>query len=182
MNTIEYFIFLVILFLPTFLANATPVVVKNIPIISKFNKPINEKIFWKNKTYRWFVFWILLAIIFSLLEYKIIPILSVEFISIRYFEIVTSYFLATMVWLLQWFWALLGDIIESFIKRRIGKKPWEAWPFWDWVDYIIASIVLFSFIYTPDPIWIIFLIFFSPILSLLFNTISYLLWLKNVWY
>ncbi len=182
MQIIQYFIFLVILFAPTFIANGVPVVVKNIPFISKFNKPINERIFWKNKTYRWFIFWVFIAIIFSLLEYKFLSKTWIKFITVEYYRTVTSYSLAVLVWFLQWFWALFWDIVESFFKRKIWKKPWEAWFFWDWVDYILASILLFSFIYIPSIWWIIFLIILSPIISLFSNTISYLLWLKNVRY
>lgn len=182
MNFIYYFTFLLLLFLPTFVANAIPVIIKNIPIISNFKKPINEKIFWKNKTYRGIIFWILFAIIISVFEYKIISNIWIEYIINEYYSIVLNIYMAIFIWLIQWFWALLWDLIESFFKRKIWKKPWEAWIFWDWVDYILVSIILFSFIYIPSVIWIIFLILFAPLISLISNIVAYFIWWKNVWY
>jgi CDP-2,3-bis-(O-geranylgeranyl)-sn-glycerol synthase len=40
--------------------------------------------------------------------------------------------------------ALLGDIIESFFKRRIGKDRGEDWYIFDQLDFIIGALV-FSF-------------------------------------
>lgn len=182
MDLIIYFSFLLLLFLPTFIANAVPVIIKNIPWIKDFNKPISEKLFWKNKTYRWFIFWIFFAIIISILEYKFIKNIQIDFIVENYYMIVDSFYFAIIVWFIQWFWALFWDLIESYFKRKIWKKPWEALIFWDWSDYIISSLILFSFFYIPSIAWIIFLILFAPIISLISNIIAYLLWWKNVWY
>jgi len=41
--------------------------------------------------------------------------------------------------------ALLGDIIESFFKRRIGKNRGENWIPFDQIDFILG-VLLFSFI------------------------------------
>ena len=40
------------------------------------------------------------------------------------------------------FGALLGDITESFFKRRIGKKRGEDWIIFDQLDFIIGALVL----------------------------------------
>ena len=45
--------------------------------------------------------------------------------------------------------ALMGDLIESFIKRRLNKPPGKPWFPWDQVDWIIGSIVLSALIYAP---------------------------------
>jgi hypothetical protein len=182
MYYLYYFLFLLLLFLPTFIANAVPVIIKNIPIIAEFNTPINENIFWKNKTYRWFIFWVLFAVIVSIIQFNFISHIWLEQVIEEYYSIVVNIKIAILIWFIQWFWALLWDLIESYFKRKIWKKPWEAWIFWDWADYIIASIILFSFIYIPSIVWIIFLILFAPIISLLSNIIAYFIWWKNVWY
>lgn len=41
-----------VIFLPAFVANAAPVVAKNIPYIRQFSHPINPKLFGANKTLR----------------------------------------------------------------------------------------------------------------------------------
>jgi CDP-2,3-bis-(O-geranylgeranyl)-sn-glycerol synthase len=43
------------------------------------------------------------------------------------------------------FGALLGDILESFFKRRIGKKRGEDWIPFDQLDFILG-VLFFSFI------------------------------------
>jgi len=182
MNEIIYLLFLLYLFLPTFVSNAVPVVIKNVPFIKIFNRPINSKLFWKNKTYRWFISWIFFAILISLIQFILSKYIFIESVSNNFYEIISNYNIAIISWFLQWFWALLWDIIQSFIKRKIGKKPWEAWPFFDWIDYIIWWLILFSFIYIPSFWWITFLILISPLLSLVSNIFSYLMWWKNVWW
>ena len=80
------------------------------------------------------------------------------------------------------FGALGGDLIESFIKRRMGLAPGKALPFFDGVDYMVGAIALGLFLFIPDVGAIIFLLLVGPILSLLANIIAYFLGLKNVWY
>jgi len=181
----NYFIeslFLLVLFLPTFIANATPVVIKNIYPFSIYNKPINTKYLWKNKTYRWFISWIIFAIITSIFLYYFLSFFDFQFIK-RYYLIVNSFNIAILLWFLQWFWALFWDSFKSFFKRKIWIKPWKPWPIIDWIDYIIWSLIFFSYIYFPENIyWILFLLFFAPIISSFSNIFSYLVWWKNVWY
>ncbi len=43
------------------------------------------------------------------------------------------------------FGALLGDVIESFFKRRIGKKRGEDWMPFDQIDFLLG-VLFFSFI------------------------------------
>jgi CDP-2,3-bis-(O-geranylgeranyl)-sn-glycerol synthase len=45
--------------------------------------------------------------------------------------------------------ALLGDLAESFIKRRLGKPSGRPWFPWDQADWIIGAIALSSILYTP---------------------------------
>jgi len=190
MLVISYYIFLLVLFLPTFIANAIPVLVKNIPIIKKYDEPISKKYFWKNKTYRWFIFGTIFAILISILTFEYLDDFYnyywdnsfINNIYYQYYSVINSINIAIFTWFLQWFWALLGDLIESYIKRKVWKHPWSAWPFWDWVDYIIWSLVLFSIIFIPPIFGIIFLILFSPLISFISNIISYFLWWKNVRY
>jgi len=40
------------------------------------------------------------------------------------------------------FGALLGDITESFFKRRIGKKRGQDWIVFDQLDFIVGALVL----------------------------------------
>ena len=44
------------------------------------------------------------------------------------------------------FGALLGDITESFFKRRIGKERGQDWFIFDQLDFIVGALVLCLFI------------------------------------
>ncbi len=182
MEIFNYLVFLLLLYAPTFIANSVPVVIKNVPWIKKYNTPIHESYFWKNKTWRWFISGVSFAIIISLLEFHFLKYFWENPILEQYYSVIHSTGLAVLAWLLQWVWALLWDMVESFIKRKTGRKPGAPWPFWDGVDYIIGSLILFSPIYVPSFWGIVFLILFSPCISLIANVTAYTFGWKDVWY
>ena len=85
------------------------------------------------------------------------------------------------------FGALMGDIIESFFKRRIGKKRGDNWIVFDQLDFLLG-VLLFSFIVagflqitslTSDnwffesfTIWhILFLLLITPMFHIIGNLI-----------
>ena len=45
--------------------------------------------------------------------------------------------------------ALLGDLVESFIKRRMGKPSGKPWFPWDQADWIIGAMLLSSLVFVP---------------------------------
>lgn len=154
------------LYIPALIANGIPVVVAKTPLIHSWNKPISESIFGKNKTWRGLLFGTSIAILVSVL-----------FIS--EFDTTTK----KIVWGgLLGTGALGGDLIESFIKRKMGLAPGKALPFFDGVDYMVGAILLGLFLHIPDWKSVIFLLLIGPLLSLLANVIAYFLGLKNVWY
>jgi len=66
------------------------------------------------------------------------------------------------------FGALLGDIVESFFKRRVGKERGEDWIPFDQLDFLIGALILcymvsaiFQFAGILDYNW--FLKNFSPL-------------------
>lgn len=169
---------LLYIFLPIFIANSFPVLVKKIPILKNFTKPINENIFWKNKTYRWFIFWIFWAIIFSIIQFKLSKNKHFKHIKIIQNDIKSSIF----IWFLLWFWALFWDLIKSYFKRKIWIKPWEKFLPWDLIDYIIWSLIFIYPYYVSKIDEIFFLMFIWAYSSKLANIISFNLWIKDVPY
>lgn len=181
----QYFyatLYILFLFLPTFIANGAPVVGKNLPYIKTFSRPISEKYLWKNKTYRGFILWVLAAILTSLVQYYTSDFIFVAAVKQRYLETITSGQLAFFCGLLQWFWALFGDAVKSFFKRKLWKKPWESWPVFDGVDYILWSVFFFSVLYVPHILAIWVLLVIGPIASLIANTWAYIISWKDVRY
>ena len=80
------------------------------------------------------------------------------------------------------FGALFGDLVGSFLKRRIGLQSGEPAPFMDQLDFVIGALV-FSLLLVQIS-WKFFLIIaiLSLILHLGSNTFAYLVGIKDVWY
>ncbi|MCD6447718.1 MAG: CDP-2,3-bis-(O-geranylgeranyl)-sn-glycerol synthase [Thermoplasmata archaeon] len=84
------------------------------------------------------------------------------------------------------FGALFGDMMKSFVKRRIGKKRGEKWIIADQIDFLLGAF-LFAFLFAREWFlsafqWyhIIFLLILTPLIHLATNILAYLLKLKKV--
>lgn len=166
------------LFLPAFIANAMPVVARKIPGLSAWNTPVSARLFGKNKTYRGFAVGIGSAVITALIQYA----LRDKWIFAALTELHTSLGQSTLVGILLGAGALFGDLAKSFVKRRIGIEPGNAWPVLDGIDYVIGAVVFIFPLYHTSVINIVVLLIAAPLLSLTANTASYLLGWKEVWY
>ncbi len=167
------FLSVFLLFFPAFAANAAPVVVKNIPGLKSINMPIHEKSFGENKTWRGLIAGITIAMIFAPIEFLFLS----EFLPIT-----AGLEKSILIGFLLGAGALAGDLIESIVKRKLGKKPGEAFPFWDGTDYIFGALLFLSPIYFPSILIAFGLILIAPLLSLLSNSFSYMMGWKEVWY
>jgi CDP-2,3-bis-(O-geranylgeranyl)-sn-glycerol synthase len=83
--------------------------------------------------------------------------------------------------------AAIGDLVGSFFKRRLNYK--SGAPFWivDQLDFALGSILLaaipsllFSGYLAPDLNITIFLLVLTPSVSIIANTIAYIIGLKDV--
>ncbi len=84
------------------------------------------------------------------------------------------------------FGALAGDLLESFLKRRMGRKRGEPWPIADQIDFLLGAFFL-SFLLSREwflsnftPYRILFLLIFTPLIHLVTNLLAYVLKLKKV--
>jgi len=75
-----------------------------------------------------------------------------------------------------------GDIVASFIKRRINLKSGAMAPFLDQWDYIIGYLLLISIMAELTPRLIITSLILTIILHPLANILSYHLKIKKVWW
>ncbi len=82
--------------------------------------------------------------------------------------------------------ALLGDLVKSFFKRRVGKDRGAKWPVADQYDLVAGSLLL---ILVVDPAWtlssitlpvFIAILIITPILHRSVNIIGYLMKVKEV--
>ncbi len=84
--------------------------------------------------------------------------------------------------------AVIGDLIGSFLKRRFDIKSGE--PFWilDQLDFALLALLFVSIpgfiapnlFFLPDSLIMIFLFILTPAVSIIANTVAYLIGLKDV--
>lgn len=168
------------LILPGVFANAFPLFTKNLKFLAYpidfgrtfFGKPI----FGPNKTFRGFFFGILAAIVIVYLQtflYKISFVFrQISFIPYDQYNFALLGFLVG-------FGALFGDLVKSFIKRRLGIKPGARFFPWDQLDAFIGALIFISIVWIPPWQAIVFLTFFVPFLHISTNFLWYWLGLKK---
>ena len=147
--------------LPAYFANMAPVIVKKINFLEipiDFNKKINDKlIFGKNKTFRGLIFGIIFAMIITYLQFLLYKNgLFVEISIIDYSNWI-------LIGFLMGFGAVFGDLVESFVKRRLNYEPGKSFVPFDQLDFVIGA-----------------LIFVYPLVKLLLNKIIIILLLSFV--
>ncbi len=167
------YVSVILFFLPAAIGNTTPVFVNRIPFVNRWNTPLDFGYSWRgkrllgdNKRLRGIVFGTLVA-----------GVASVLISTINTYE--GSTVSPLLAGCLLGFGALMGDALESFIKRQRGLKPGQLWFPFDQVDYIIgALVVLLPFVrISPLETLAIFVFFFG--LHIVFTYIGYLLKLRD---
>lgn len=155
--------------LPAYFANMAPVIVKR--LFKSLAIPINSKLFGKNKTYRGLIFGILFAIIIAFAQYLLHPVLK------------DLSFLDYSGWLefgfLMGAGAIFGDMIESFVKRRLNYKPGQPFAPFDQLDFVVGALLLVSLVFIPTIKMIITIIIVSFVLHMLINHAAYYLKIRN---
>jgi CDP-2,3-bis-(O-geranylgeranyl)-sn-glycerol synthase len=172
-----------VIFLPAFIANAVPVVAKNIPYIRQFSRPIHAKLLGANKTVRGLLTGIIAGMLTGFLLYlcRGFLILFLPMYS-DYFNLYSGWFVSMVIGGWLGLGALVGDIVKSFWKRRLGIKPGTMFQPWDGIDYMVGAIIFMIPFYFAGIAGSIFLLIIGPLLSLGANTIAYHIGWKECWY
>ncbi len=138
-----------------------------------------RRILGDGKTIRGFVFGVVGGILCGTIQFNIEIFFGVDLFSslsfLDAFILISSLSLGSLV----------GDMVGSFIKRRIGIKRGQSFPFFDQLTFLIfaflfayASSPFFSHLFTLDVVVVALII--TPILHLLTNYIAFKLGLKDV--
>ncbi len=79
--------------------------------------------------------------------------------------------------------ALLGDLMNSFVKRRLNIPPGASLPVIDQLDFVMGAL-LFSLIIgeLPSPLISLVILIITPPIHLLTNFLAYLLGFKKEWW
>ena len=158
--------------LPAYFANMAPVVAKN--MFRKLTLPIdfniglgNNTIFGKNKTYRGLIAGMLAAIIVAYTQFflnggNIFADLAL-----------VDYSNWLLIGLLLGLGAMFGDLVKSFVKRRLGLKPGMPFVPFDQLDFVFGALI---FVYPVAKLpmeKMAIILFISFILHMVINHIAF---------
>lgn len=145
-----------------------------------------NRIFGDGKTWRGLIGGILIGIVFGLVQIFLVDTFHWDFLPQH--TPITVCALATG--------SLLGDLIKSYFKRRLGKDRGTKWPIADMYDMVVGSLVLMTIVLlvTGNIGWfadnfdsigqgigvLAAILIVSPLLHRGTNIIGYLLGLKKV--
>ena len=170
--------------LPAAAANMIPIFAAAIPVLKKYDAPIDGGKTWRghellgpHKTWRG----IIAGVIFATLVLWLQQLLVANFSWTDFVTDNVDYAALPLLFLGPLFaiGALGGYAIESFFKRQRNIKSGGSWVPFDQLDYIIGSVLvsLFFVILTPMQYVWIFIVWF--ILHLLASYLGYLVGLKK---
>ena len=158
--------------LPAYFANMAPVVAKN--MFRKLTLPIdfniglgNNTIFGKNKTYRGLIAGMLAAIIVAYTQFflnggNIFADLAL-----------VDYSNWLLIGLLLGLGAMFGDLVKSFVKRRIGLKPGMPFVPFDQLDFVFGALVFIYPVARLSMEKMAIILFISFILHMVINHIAF---------
>jgi len=158
-----YFIF------PAYCANAIPVILGGgRPIDSGRTFLDGKPIFGAHKTFRGFFAGLLIGTLIGALQ----SVIS-EFFSTPLFQypLLLGFTISLG--------ALLGDLLDSFIKRRLNLSPGAPFPIVDQLDFVVGALLFSLFISPPNLTTALLIIIVTPPIHLLTNFIAYLLGVKK---
>ena len=165
--------------LPGIAANMAPVLVKDIlkkwAVPIDFGKKIGKKrIFGNNKTIRGVIFAVLFSIAFAYLQFLLYR--YTLFRALSFFDYSVKWLYAG---LLMGFGVMFGDLVNSFIKRRIGLKPGKPFIPWDQINSVVGALIFILPVYVPSILTVITLVVMAFCLHIGFNLLGYFMNLKK---
>ena len=154
-------------FLPAYFANMAPVLFRGIPF---FGRPVHEKTFGKNKTWRG----LLIAPIIGMIVFWLQQIAYVN--GFQAWALIDYSDFSILFGFLLGLGAILGDLVKSYYKRKAEIKAGERWIPFDQIDFVIGGIVFSFFMFVPPAEVVLILLIVSPLLHIVANHLGY--WLK----
>lgn len=75
--------------------------------------------------------------------------------------------------------ALLGDLLDSFLKRRLNLSPGAPFPVVDQLDFVVGALLFSLFVSPPSLTTALLVIIVTPPIHLLTNFVAYILGIKK---
>ncbi len=165
--------------LPAYFANMAPVIVKNflkkLALPLDFNKTWRGKpIFGSNKTFRGIIFAVIFGVAIAYFQFLL-------YNNFDYFKSIS--FIDYSEWFLfgflMGFGAIFGDLIESFIKRRVNVAPGSKFFPWDQIDFVIGALLFSSFFFIAGWKIVITILIISILGHIIINHAAYYLKIRG---
>ncbi len=180
----NHILFALWFFLPAGIANVTPILVSHVPGLSRLNVPLDNgwrfhghRLFGAHKTWR------------GVLSGAFVGTLTVWLQVIGYRHsawirsvsqpVIYDHISIFALGLLLSLGALIGDTIESAVKRQVGVSDGQRWFPFDQVDYVVGGLIAVSFYIrlSLEEYGLILVIWFA--MHLIFSYLGFLLKLKR---
>ncbi len=157
---------LVYWFAPGYAANAAPPMLARLPLLRKWDAPLDLGRSWRgtrllgsHKTIRGVVGGILLGgLVFLVQKLLLAGILRTPLVPYGALPWWTGFLLAAGA-------ILVGDAGESLLKRRRGIRPGGHWVPWDQLDYTLGGLLCTSWLFWSGWAGALFLLVFNGLLS-----------------
>lgn len=170
--------------LPAALANAVPVVVAKMPILDRWDAPIDNGIVWRghrllgdHKTWRGIVAGITIATLALWLQQS----LCISYDWAMWLSGPIDYTVLPILILGPLFalGALGGDAVESFFKRARGIQSGRSWFPFDQLDYVVGAIIVTLPFVILQPIMYLWMLAVWFIVHIVVSYIGFLIGLKK---
>ena len=183
-NMFQFLLSCFYFFLPAYFTNMTPPLMKKAGLFNFLDKPVDfgKKFFGKpilgsHKTWRGVICGIFVGFLITLFQKYLYQFPTFQEISILDYNQINIFFLGLIIPS----GAIFGDLLFSFIKRRISLKPGAKFLPFDQTNYVIG-VAFFTFLFSKFNIKIevwLTLFILTFFLHIIFNRIGYLLHLHN---
>ena len=157
-------------FLPAYLANITPTLVKKIPFLAQ---PLWEKKLGSHKTWRGLVLGTVVGGIIFILQQLAYGSGFTSLAIIDYADF------SPLLGFLLGLGALVGDTVKSYYKRKAHVAPGQPWIPWDQSDFVVGGLLGSFVLYVPPADVALVLLVFSPFLHIVTNHLAYWLGIRK---
>ncbi|MBD3208745.1 MAG: CDP-archaeol synthase [Candidatus Nealsonbacteria bacterium] len=165
-------------FLPAYFTNMTPPLAKKLGILKFLDKPVDfkmkfkgKRVFGSHKTWRGILAGLILGTTVAFIQSLLYTFPSIQDISFFNYQQINVLFFG----LLMSGGALVGDLMNSFLKRRVGIKPGGKFLPLDQTNYVIGAglfLTLFGEIDISILVWVT-LFTLTFFIHIIFNRLGY---------
>lgn len=161
-----YFIF------PAYCANAIPVIFGGGPPLDAGRTFFDGKpILGSHKTFRGFFSGLIVGTLVGFLQ----TLLSQHFL----FQYDPQFRYDVLLGFMLSLGALVGDLVESFVKRRLGLRPGSSFPIADQLDFVAGALLFSLPILPPSLLTILIIVIVTPPIHFLTNLLANLFGVKR---